>query len=57
MTCSTDRWTCPDCQRTVVVNGSQADTRAAIAAVQTRHATGHRRAAEVLGRLGLPDPK
>jgi len=57
MTVSDDRWTCPSCGRTVVVNGTAADTRAAIDAVQTRHARGHRRAADVIGRLGLPDPK
>lgn len=38
------KWTCPspDCGRTVVITGTDADTRAAIHAVQRRHATAHR---------------
>ncbi|NUS58634.1 MAG: hypothetical protein HOV66_27855 [Streptomycetaceae bacterium] len=55
MTVSDDRWTCPSCGRSVVIIGSQADVRCAIEACQRRHADGHRRAAEVLARLPLPE--
>ncbi len=54
--CSSDRWTCPTCGRTVVVDGSDADIRCALRACQKRHAAGHRAATEVLARYGLPDP-
>lgn len=58
VTCSSDRWSCDRCppgSGTFVAVGTQADTAAAIRAVQTRHAEAHRRAATVLGRLGLPE--
>lgn len=55
---STDRWTCPHigCPHptVVIVVGSDADTHAAIEAVQRRHGEAHRHAATVLQRLGLP---
>jgi len=38
---SDDRWTCPDCERTTVVRGSDPDIRAALDAVRERHRTGH----------------
>lgn len=60
MTVSTDRWTCPHigCPRpTFVAVGSDADARAAIVAVQHRHADAHRHAAGVLEHLGLPPAK
>lgn len=59
---SEDRWTCPGCGRTTVVDGSQADIRCALDAVQVRHDKGHRPGAnpehgsEVIAALGLPDP-
>ncbi len=56
MSVSQDRWSCPDCGRTVVVDGSDADIRCALRACQQRHAAGHRAATEVLARYGLPDP-
>lgn len=62
MSVSTDRWTCPSCNRTTVVCGSEADTRCALDAVRKRHDkgrhTGHDPAhgSEVLAALGLPDP-
>lgn len=37
---STDRWTCPRCQRTTVVSGSDRDTQAALSAVRDRHGAG-----------------
>lgn len=55
--CSSDRWTCPTCHRTVVVDATDADTRCALAACQRRHAEGHRRATDVIARLGLPEPR
>lgn len=56
MSISDDRWTCPTCGRTVVVLGSEADVRCCLAAAQRRHNEGHAAAAEVIGRLGLPNP-
>lgn len=61
MTVSEDRWTCPDCQRTTVVIGSEQDTRSALDAVRKRHGKGHTghdpgHGSEVIARLGLPDP-
>jgi hypothetical protein len=44
---STDRWTCPRCQRTTVVSGSEKDTVAALDGVRDRHAAGEH---------GLEDP-
>lgn len=41
MTVSTDRWTCPRCQRPTVVSGSEKDVAAALDAVRARHAEGH----------------
>lgn len=39
---STDRWTCPRCQRTTVVTSTSVkDTAAALDAVRTRHGEGH----------------
>jgi hypothetical protein len=59
---SPDRWSCPVCHRTVVVDGSALDTRAALDAVRTRHGKGHDgkdvdHGPEVIAALGLPDPK
>lgn len=50
---SYDRWTCPHagCGRTVVIDGSDEDTAAAIAACQARHAKVHRDAAIVDAKL------
>lgn len=43
---STDRWTCPGCGRTTVVDAlSQLDIDAALDAVRTRHGKGHHDAA------------
>jgi hypothetical protein len=52
---SLDRWTCPQCSRSVVIDGSDHDTAAAIAAVQTRHYKAHRDAAIVDARLRKTD--
>lgn len=51
-----DRWTCPGCERTTIVHGSPVDVRAALDAVRKRHSKGHQSAADIIGRLGLPDP-
>lgn len=45
MTVSNDRWSCPDCHRTVVITASEADTRAAIDAIRDRHRRAHTAAA------------
>lgn len=50
-----DRWTCPTCSRSVVIDGSDEDTAAAIAAVQTRHYKAHRDAAIVDAKLRKTD--
>lgn len=44
MWASPDRWTCSTWHRTVVIDGSQEDTAAAIDAVQRRHGKVHREA-------------
>lgn len=51
----TDKWTCPSCGRCVTVYATEPDTRAAMAAVQSRHYTAHRKAAQVLLGLGFPE--
>lgn len=56
MSVSDDRWTCPRCTRTVVVIASPGDTRVCLKAAQDHHRQGHCAAAEVISRLGLPDP-
>jgi hypothetical protein len=48
---SRDRWTCPQCQTTTVIDGSDHDTAAAIDAVRTRHYQAHRDAAAVAAKL------
>lgn len=53
------KWTCPhpDCRRrTITVYASEPDQRAAIEAIQRRHAKAHAEAAAILARLGLPTP-
>jgi hypothetical protein len=58
MSVSSDRWSCPQClpgSGTVVVSGSQADTLAAIKAVQQRHTEMHRKNTITLARLGLAE--
>jgi hypothetical protein len=43
--CTSDRWTCPSCHRTVVVDAiSPNDVAVAVRAVQERHATRHAQA-------------
>ena len=37
---SDDRWTCPTCERTTTVCGSDADIQAALEAVRQRHRKG-----------------
>lgn len=56
-----DRWTCPRCNRTTVVDGTEADRRCALDAVRKRHDKGHNgcppeHGSEVIEALGLPDP-
>ena len=51
----TDKWTCPTCSRTVVVNGTERDTTAALQAVQARHAKAHRDAAATANRVYQAD--
>lgn len=59
---SQDRWTCPVCLRTTVVDAlSEADTRTALNAVRDRHGKGHdgrdtTHGPEVIATLGLPEP-
>lgn len=53
MSVSDDRWTCPRCERTTVVIGSQADVRAALDSVRSRHYGGHRSGDEVLEEMSL----
>lgn len=53
---SDDRWTCPKCARTVVVDGSSADVLEALCAVQKRHGKAHREAAVLSARLRNTDP-
>lgn len=48
---SLDRWTCGSCSRTVVIDGSDDDTAAAITAVQWRHFRAHRDAAKVGNKM------
>ena len=57
MWASPDRWTCPHlgCQKTVVIDGSEEDTAAAIAAIQTRHYKAHRDAAVLSAKLRKTD--
>lgn len=55
MSVSTDRWTCPSCNRTVVVDGSDADVKCCIAAAQRRHGRAHQAATAVLTHVGLAD--
>ena len=60
MTVSRDRWTCPTCHKTVVIDGSPEDVAAAIDAVQRRHGTEHRKARELdakLRRLPVTAPR
>lgn len=45
-----DRWSCPGCHRTVIITGSEHDTRAAIEAVRDRHRRMH--AATAMPRQG-----
>lgn len=51
MSVSSDRWSCPHCETTIVIHGSQRDTHAAIAAAQKRHGKEHRKAAEADARM------
>jgi hypothetical protein len=46
MWCEPDRWSCPDCAATTVIDGSPEDTAVAIAAVQRRHGKLHQKARE-----------
>ena len=55
MWASPDRWTCPQCSRSVVIDGSDEDTAAAIAAVMTRHGKEHRAAAVADARIRKTD--
>jgi hypothetical protein len=43
---STDRWSCPDCNTTTVIDGSPEDTAVAIESVQRRHGKLHAAARE-----------
>jgi hypothetical protein len=43
---STDRWSCPYCPSTTVIDGSPEDTAVAIEAVQRRHGKLHQKARE-----------
>jgi hypothetical protein len=57
MWASPDRWTCPvpTCGKTVVIDGSDEDTAAAIAACQQRHYKAHRDAAVLDAKLRKTD--
>lgn len=52
---SADRWTCPRCLTTTVIDGSDHDTAAAIDAVRTRHYNAHRAADAVDAKLRRTD--
>jgi hypothetical protein len=49
------KWSCSGCGKTFTAYGSEADTLAAIKAVQVRHAEMHRKATVTLARLGLTE--
>lgn len=53
MSVSSDRWTCPTCHRTTLIDGSDADTRRAIRGLQEGHADAHAAADAVLVDVGL----
>lgn len=42
---SDDRWSCAECHRSVIITGSEPDTRTAIEAVRDRHRRLHAAAA------------
>jgi hypothetical protein len=49
------KWSCSGCGKTFTAYGSEADTLAAIKAVQGRHAKAHADAMRVVARLGLTE--
>lgn len=55
MSVSDDRWTCPNCHRTVVVAGTQPDVRCALDACRKRHDRAHAAAARL--DAALPGPR